>query len=173
VRRGRVQRRRDAGADGSRERVRGRAGPYLGAVQARFDPQVEAAFACAYHLDARDPALSLRRFRVLLENLPPSAVRPGQEWSTEAELLAVLIDHVAELTYVTVKAAGGKGTRPKPIPRPQPAGARQTAGNGHAAGQPVREHRGGREPAGARKTGSWMEAAEWLMGLRGVEVQSE
>jgi hypothetical protein len=59
---------------------------------------------------------------VLLERIPPSARRGGEQWSTEADLLAALIDHVAYLTWVTLKAHGAKGApKPRPVPRPKRA----------------------------------------------------
>jgi hypothetical protein len=75
----------------------------------------------AYRVDVLDPAVTPRRIWVLLQRLPPWAVRPGAEWSTEADLLALLIDHVANLTWITLQAAGARNPRrPRPLPRPKP-----------------------------------------------------
>ena len=74
-----------------------------------------------YGVDVLDPAVSTRRVAVLLERLPPYARRPGEHWSTEAELLALVSDQLAQLTWVTLRAAGAKNaTRPRPLPRPGP-----------------------------------------------------
>jgi hypothetical protein len=74
----------------------------------------------AYGVDVLDPDVSTRRVKVLLDRVPPSARRGGEQWSTEADLLAALIDHVAYLTWVTLKAHGAKGAaKPKPVPRPK------------------------------------------------------
>lgn len=114
----------------------------------------------AYGVDVRDPATSTRRVHVLLERLPPSARRGGEVWSTEAELLALLIDHVANLTWVTIRAAGGKNTtRPRPVPRPRRAVTAQPSA-----------HVPGRADGGPVKTSTWMDAARQLAGMPGVEV---
>lgn len=116
-----------------------------------------------YGLDVRDPAaVSPRRLAVLLDHLPPSARRPGQQWSTEAELLAVVIDHLAQLTWVTAKAAGAKNlARPTPVRRP---------GDRYAAPPPRPAEPGRAAPPGSVKAGTWAEAVAVLAGLPGVEV---
>jgi hypothetical protein len=108
-----------------------------------------------YGIDTLDPAVSTRRVWVLLERLPPAARRPGEQWSTEAELLALLIDHVADLTWVTARAYGSKGSRPKPLPRPA---ARQD-------GPP--------QPDAPRPTSSWADAIRALAGVPGVVVTTD
>lgn len=115
-----------------------------------------------YGVDVLDPAVTPRRISVLLDRLPPYARRPGQQWSTEAELLAVLIDHVANLTWITARAAGAKNVpRPRPIQRPRVA-------------EPARNPRAINGPAGPApgtvKTSSWAEAVELLAGMAGVRV---
>jgi hypothetical protein len=74
-----------------------------------------------YGVDVLDPAVSLRRVKVLGERLPAGAW-PNPEhalsWTPEAYLLAQLIDEVSALTYLTMRAHGGKPRRPKPFPRP-------------------------------------------------------
>ena len=71
----------------------------------------------AYGVDVLDPAVSTRRVWGALQHLPPGALRGGEAWSTESELLAVLIDHVAALTWVTMRAHGAKSAkRPTPVP---------------------------------------------------------
>jgi len=72
----------------------------------------------AYGIDTLDPKVSMRRVFVLLERMPPAARRVGEVWSDESELLALLIDHVAELTWVTARAAGSTQPRPHPLHRP-------------------------------------------------------
>jgi len=122
-----------------------------------------------YGVDVLDPAVSTRRVAVLLERLPPYARRPGEHWSTEAELLALLADQLAQLTWVTLRAAGAKGaTRPRPIPRPGPrpgqtgAAARPRASAVHETGP---ESRGA--PAEG-KAGTWADAARMLAGMPGM-----
>jgi hypothetical protein len=74
----------------------------------------------AYGIDVLDPQVTTRRIHVLLERLPPWSRLPGEHWSVEAELLAAVIDHLAQLTYVTLKAAGAKSVqRPTPVTRPR------------------------------------------------------
>lgn len=49
------------------------------------------------------------------------AIRPAEpddEWTLEAQLLALIADRLAVLVYVEAKRAGGKPPKPKPIPRP-------------------------------------------------------
>jgi len=74
----------------------------------------------AYGVDVLDPGVSLRRVWVLLHRLPPWARRPGEDWSTEAELLALLSDQIADLTWLVSQLGGGKSARPRPLPRPAP-----------------------------------------------------
>ena len=114
----------------------------------------------AYGIDVRDPAVSTRRVHVLLERLPPHARRGGESWSVEAELLALLVDHVANLTWVTMRAHGAKNaTRPRPVPRPRRVVTAQPSAQtpGRADGGPV-------------KTSGWMDAARMLARMPGVEV---
>jgi len=74
----------------------------------------------AYGLDVLDPAVSPRRVWELVQRLPPWARLPGEDWSTEASLLALLIDHVADLTWLVAKLGGSNSPRPNPLPRPRP-----------------------------------------------------
>jgi hypothetical protein len=121
----------------------------------------------AYGVDVRDPRTSLRRVHVLLDRLPPDARRGGEHWSIESELLAVLIDSVAQLTWITMRANGAKNARkPKPIPRPPRHGDHPPAGRP----EPPREHPGGERSGGPRKLGSWSELGPALTGVRGVRV---
>jgi hypothetical protein len=114
----------------------------------------------AYGVDVLSPDVSLRRVRVLAERLPPHARRGGDQWSTEAELLALLVDHVAQLTWVTLRAAGAKNAR-RPPPLPRPPGR---AGNPRAAEpQPP-----GRRPG---RAANWLEAAGQLAAIPGVIVE--
>lgn len=115
-----------------------------------------------YGVDCLDPRVSLRRVHVLLDNLPPQARRPGEQWSTEAELLALLIDHVAQLTWVTMRAAGSKGTsRPQPIRRP----------DRRAVPRPA--PRAPDEGSGLVKAPTWAAAAQELRAIPGVVVHDE
>jgi hypothetical protein len=115
-----------------------------------------------FGVDVLDPAVSTRRVAVLLDRLPPAARRAGRQWSTEAELLAVLVDHMAALTWVTMRAHGAKNVpRPKPIPRPPEPGG--------AAPRPAQRDPGPAKP-GAAKTSSWADAAAQLAGMAGVKV---
>lgn len=113
----------------------------------------------AYGIDCLDPAVTPRRVAVLLEHLPNWARGGGDPWSTEADLLALLVDHVAALTWITLKAHGSKNAKkPRPLPRP----ARRSpvaASPGPAAGGQV---------PGERKAGSWADAAAMLAGMPGM-----
>lgn len=120
-------------------------------------------YATGGAVDVLDPAVSLRRVRVLLDGLPPQYRRGGEQWSTEAELLAHLADHVANLTYVTLKANGAKSvSRPKPVPRPKPRrpvpAARQ---------QPARQL----PPGGAAPARSWAGAVAQLAAVPGAVIE--
>jgi hypothetical protein len=114
----------------------------------------------AYGIDVLDPAVSLRRVWVLAERLPPSARAPGEEWSQEAHLLALVCDHIAQLTYATMRIAGSQNaSQPQPIPRPR------------ARHRPQRQ-----QPAAAQggtQMGTWMEAASSLSGIPGVVVKEQ
>lgn len=107
----------------------------------------------AYGIDTLDPGVSTRRVAVLLDQLPSWARGPGESWSTEAHLLALVVDHLAQLTWVTLKANGAKmAPRPKPLQRPSERGAK-------------------REPlTGQPRSGGWSEAIMALAGMPGVEV---
>ena len=115
-----------------------------------------------YGVDVLDPAVSTRRVAVLLERLPPYARRFGEAWSTEAELLALVSDQLAQLTWVTLRAHGAKGaTRPRPLPRP---GVRrgQAAAPGTAGQRPDAPAEG--------KAGTWADAARMLAGMPGMRT---
>jgi len=121
----------------------------------------------AYGLDVLDPATTPRRVAVLAEYLPPWARAPGETWSAEAELLALLIDHVAQLTWVTLRASGSKGARrPRPLPRP----ARRAASSSPGSSGP---RAGASGPAAPAKAASWAAAAAQLAAIPGVTVQAE
>ena len=121
-----------------------------------------------YGIDVLRPTVSLRRLWTLLHRLPPG-VWPQQEspmsWSTEAHLLAVVSDQLAGLTYVVRRALGGKGSRPKPMPRPHARPVAPTS--------TVRDERGrvleGRVVA-ERGRGAWAALAAALTGQDGVSV---
>lgn len=113
----------------------------------------------AFGVDVLDPQVSTRRVSDLLRRLPPSALKGGELWSTEADLLAVLVDQVAILTWVTMRAHGAKrAPRPRPLPRPPGRWGAQVAPGPAQDG------------AGARKAGTWAEAAQALAGLPGMAV---
>jgi hypothetical protein len=121
----------------------------------------------AYGVDVLDPAVSLRRVHVLLERLPPAARVQGEHWSTEAELLAHLIDAVQDLTWVTSTAYGGKSPHPKPVKRP-PLRARDEL---PPAGQVPAASAHELAASGAKvKTASWAEAGMLMAGMPGVRV---
>jgi len=115
---------------------------------------------CAYGVDVLDASVSTRRVHVLLENLPPWARLPGEQWSTEAELLAQLVDEVAALRFVTLRAAGAKNvTKPRPVRRPP----RRQLAPAAAGPSPHLESAPG-------KASGWAEAAAMLAGMPGVQV---
>jgi hypothetical protein len=75
-----------------------------------------------YGVDVLDPRVTLRRVKVLAERLPAGSwpdPDSAMSWSTETHMLAQLYDAVAALTYITIRAAGGKPAKPKPFPRPK------------------------------------------------------
>ena len=76
-----------------------------------------------YGVDVLDPSVTLRRIWVLGRRLPagswPEEHSP-MSWSVEAHLLASVLDALAALTFITIKAAGGKPTKPTAFPRPKP-----------------------------------------------------
>lgn len=115
----------------------------------------------SFGVDVLDPRITPRRLRLLAERLPPAARRPGEDWSTEAELLALLVDQLAGLTWITLRAAGAKGApKPRPLQRPRPRAAERAA-----AAQGPQE----RKPAQG-KTGSWAAALGQLAVIPGVVV---
>jgi hypothetical protein len=110
-----------------------------------------------YGVDVLDPRTSTRRVAVLLDRLPPEARRFGELWSTESELLAALVDHVAGLSWITMRAHGAKNVpKPRPIPRP---------------GRAVPAATSAPRTAGERRAGTWAEAAATLAGMPGVKVE--
>jgi hypothetical protein len=112
----------------------------------------------AFGVDVLDPQVSTRRVGDLLRRLPPSALKAGELWSTEADLLAVLIDQVAILTWVMLRAFGAKNARrPRPLPRPGSRWAQQAPGPAQ-------------DGATGRKAGTWAEAAQALAGMPGMAV---
>jgi hypothetical protein len=76
----------------------------------------------AYGVDVLAPGMSMRRFWVLWDRLPPSTrVKPGVEncWSQEAYLLAAIADGITHLDYVTRQVYSKKKLdMPKPLDRP-------------------------------------------------------
>jgi len=104
----------------------------------------------AYGVDVLSPAVSVRRIAVLLDQLPPWARQGGQMWSVEAELLALVVDHLAQLAWIT---AGGKGSRPRPLPRPRP-----------------RAERPAQAAPGPPEGKSWAGAAQQLAMIPGVVI---
>lgn len=118
-----------------------------------------------YGVDVLDPAVSTRRVAVLLERLPPYARRFGEAWSTEAELLALVSDQLAQLTWVTLRAAGAKNAaRPRPIPRPG-----RTIRHGSASDRERAAPAAAPAPAEG-KAGTWADAARMLAGMPGMRT---
>jgi len=117
--------------------------------------------AAAYGgLNVRDPSVSLRRVWVLLERMPPQGRRGGEHWSVEAELLAMIHDRIAELTWVTLRANGSKTAKPKPLPRPPAASLAP------ARPQP-------RAVSAVPKADGWLSAAQQLAVIPGVRVDHD
>jgi hypothetical protein len=121
----------------------------------------------AYGVDVLDPRVTPRRLAVLVDRLPPWARRGGEAWSTEAELLAMLVDRVAELTWVTARLGGAKSARqPRPIPRPpDPARMASMARLG-----PPRAGLAPGAPGEPEGPGGWDRAARELALIPGVVV---
>lgn len=75
------------------------------------------------------PGPTPRRMIELLRRIPPGSLFPDHDhpatWSAEAHLLAGLIDHVAQLTWVTA-AVNSKRPPPRPRAVPRPGGRRPT-----------------------------------------------
>lgn len=118
---------------------------------------------CAYGLDVLSPQLSLRRLWLLAHRLPSWARTLGEPWGTEADLLALVVDHLAQLTWVTLKAAGAKSvSRPRPLPRPSDARARRAALSATRTA-----------PRGSGSGGSWADAFAQLAQIPGVGVTHE
>jgi hypothetical protein len=111
-----------------------------------------------YGVDVLDPAVTLRRVKVLTDRMPPGAwpdPHHALSWDTDAYLLAQLIDEIAAMHYLLARAYGGKPKRPKPFYRPGPK-------------RPAR-----RQPGAAART-SWGSLADKLMGQKsGVEVHTD
>ena len=104
----------------------------------QFTDEVEADLLRYYRIDLLDlwrGGLSLRRVGVLIAGLPPDSLtmsalaphipegaesdRPDRQWSTEAHLLASVVDSVTMLTHVYVSAhSKGKGGKWEPMRRP-------------------------------------------------------
>jgi hypothetical protein len=76
-------------------------------------------------------------------------------WSFETHLLATVVDALAALTYVTLRAAGAKPPKPRTIARP---------GRGRPASPPPTAP----VVAPGKRTGSWSALASSLRGQRGV-----
>lgn len=122
--------------------------------------------------DPLDPAVSTRRFGVLLERLPPHARRPGEQWSTESDLLALLIDHLANLTYVTLKANGAKSAkRPKPLPRPGDDKGKKRGRNRGSDREDQRRRDQRRDTGRQRQMSGWAAAADQLTSIPGIRLQ--
>jgi hypothetical protein len=82
-----------------------------------------------------DDSVSLRRVALALSALPPGTWPDSDHvasWSITEHLLAVLIDEVRQLTWLTARAAGAKHVaRPEPMQRP---GARRRSKASDSAG---------------------------------------
>jgi hypothetical protein len=128
----------------------------------------------AYGVDVLAPGVSLRRVWVLLNRLPPSARRPGEQWSVEAELLAGVVDYLAYLSWLTLRVNGAKGApKPKPLARPKRRPV-LTAGPPEGKQAVYAERRTADGAAdGQRKTSTWVEAASVLAKVPHVEVRRD
>jgi hypothetical protein len=130
----------------------------------------------AYGVDVLDPRTTPRRVLSLLEYLPPSARRPGEPWSIESELLAGLIDHVAELTWLTARVNGSKNAaRPRPVPRPKRRPVLAAAPMAPLAPGPVNQRLTAegrqRPPRGPVKHDSWASAIYSIAKMAHVKVE--
>jgi hypothetical protein len=121
-----------------------------------------------------DPGVSTRRVHVLLAMLPPHARRGGQSWSTEAALLAGVADHLAWLTYVTLKANGARtAKKPAGVSRPAEGSPYSPRGGGRQRPVASRHAPGGKPGSEPVRTSSWADAALALSGVPGVKVSSD
>lgn len=92
---------------------------------------MEADLARHYPRDADQLAafwrgeMSFRRLWVLVSGLPRDSntaralLGEAADWSPETHRLTDLLDAFNALTYVLVRANGGKMRRPSPVPRPR------------------------------------------------------
>jgi hypothetical protein len=88
----------------------------IAAASAVFDPDVEEVLLRVYGVDPQEA--SLRRVWVLTQRLPPGTWHKGEgpgSWTSEAWLLAGVLDALNQLTWVQVQ----KSTK-KRIPQPKP-----------------------------------------------------
>lgn len=103
----------------------------MAACAVRFDPAVEAVMLRVYGLDTLADTITPRRMIVLLRGLPSGSLEQWPEhpaaWSTEAHLLAHLIDAVQWNTWTLARVhSKSKPKEPKPTPRPGPKPKRRT-----------------------------------------------
>lgn len=116
---------------------------------------------CAFGIDVLDPSVSLRRLWVLVRRFPPWVRSLGEPWSAEADLLALVVDHLAQLSWITVRVYGGtNASRPRPLPRPARASVTSASRS-----EPLSE------PQGGKRAGSWADAARTLAAIPGVVVK--
>ena len=92
----------------------------MAVASAVFDPDVEEALLRVYGIDPH--RATLRRVGVLARRLPPGTWHAGDgpgSWTSEAYLLANVVDAINNLTYVQVqKSSKRKIKPPKPTWRP-------------------------------------------------------
>lgn len=103
----------------------------MAACAARFDPAVEAVILRTYGLDTLADPISPRRMIALLRGLPSGSLEAWTDnaaaWSTEAHLLAHLVDAVQWNTWTLARVnSKSKPKEPKPTPRPGPKPKRRT-----------------------------------------------
>lgn len=118
----------------------------IAVASAMFDPDVEEALLRVYGIDPH--RATLRRVGVLVRRLPPGSWHKDAglgSWTTEAYLLANVIDALNRLTYVQVqKSSKRKVKEPKPTWRPGQARKQKVSwaefGKALGASEGVRVH---------------------------------
>lgn len=111
----------------------------------------DALVADFYHYYRDSPrrlvaaGVPLRDVAAMAAHLPPDcAVRralnppsPDDVWTLDAQLLALVADQLAVISYVQQRQAGGKPSKPKPLPRPGVAPDRDRTTVGGVGALPI------------------------------------